>query len=595
MSQRKISPRTGGELFIALLHNLDVKYLFGTTGGAMQDIQDALTEIKPPIWIQGLHEFPSLSTAMGYALASEKPSVCLIDRTVGTMNALGAFYAAYENFSPVVVFSSRNVPGLTSQEYDDGHMKLSCHYHSWQSLMTEPWTKWRHELTRLDMLSNDMHKAFFSSISEPKGPVYMTLREDLMAAKFHKTIEIESKKDIQTTQRAIDIKTCKEVTLMLLESENPLICATSMGRNKRAVPLLVNLANLLGFGFLEGRNFLNFPMEHPLFQGFYSWDDAKDLINESDLIIYLETYFEPPSKPPTDAVIIDIRSDPLNYQGWRAGDYGGLILPDAYHLIGDSGTIIHQITSLVKKHIKNDKNMYNIIKERYKILENRHKKLLNNWKKEIESHLHDEPISPHRISYELNRLWDENTIWVDSTLSMNRTLKKGIMLNNPGTYFTNPSGHLGPMAGAAIGVALAKPNHKVVATIGDGDFIMGNPSSVLWTCSHYQIPVLYIIFNNACWGVEWQIITDSKLKLALLANNYECVDIDEPRINFQRIAESVGVNAHILKHHNETRHVLEQSIKHIAKGEPSLIDVRLPKFTIGKSCAKFKFERPLVN
>ena len=111
---------TGGEWFLTMLQANGVQYIFGTSGRGMNDSQDAMTAIKPPIWIQGLHEFTSVAAATGYALAAEQPGVALIDRVVGTTNALGAFYVAYENHAPVVVFASHNLPSLSAGSLSDG-------------------------------------------------------------------------------------------------------------------------------------------------------------------------------------------------------------------------------------------------------------------------------------------------------------------------------------------------------------------------------------------------------------------------------------------------------------------------------------------
>ena len=144
------SPLTGGEWFLKTLQANGVQYIFGTSGRGMNDIQDAMTVIKPPIWIQGLHEFATVAAATGYALASEQPGVALIDRVVGTANALGAFYVAYENHAPVVIFASHNLPTLSSGSLQDGRPMTASHYHSWQSILTTPWTKWRYYLDKED-------------------------------------------------------------------------------------------------------------------------------------------------------------------------------------------------------------------------------------------------------------------------------------------------------------------------------------------------------------------------------------------------------------------------------------------------------------
>jgi len=584
--------RTGGEWFLKTLQAVGVEYVFGTTGGGMPDIQDAMTAVKPPIWIQCLHEFPTVAAAMGYALASEKPAICLIDRIVGTANAVGAFYCAYENYAPVVIFASQNLPALASGSMPDGSpRRFAAHYHSWQSILPTPWTKWRYELSHLDLLPSSVLKAISIAMMEPSGPVYMTLRQDLMARKVT-SAPIPPVKDVLSRSRVTaDRESIEEAAKLLADAENPIIWATNMGRHVSAVPKLVALAETLGCGVLDGRNFLNVPMTHPLFLGFHTYRLKNAFIHDADVLVNVENYYEPPIQPPEGCNVIDIFTDPAMLQGSGGGDYGGTYYPARARLIGDSTTILSNLTSIMREELAR-RDSKDTVEDRYQKNKTRHERLLSAWADEAKRHLDDDPISPHRIAYELNTLWDENTIWVNQTITMRQALMQGIHVNKAGTYFTNPSGHLGPTAGAAYGVALARPRKKVVAMMGDGDFIFGNPPAVLWSCSHYQIPVLYLVFNNMCWGIEWPFIVDTTLGLAAQQQNYEHVDLVGPEIGFQGLAESMGVHARILEHPDAAAETLRWGLEMVSKGTPALIDIHLKKYTEGPSSYRFVFKRP---
>jgi thiamine pyrophosphate-dependent acetolactate synthase large subunit-like protein len=225
--------------------------------------------------------------------------------------------------------------------------------------------------------------------------------------------------------------------------------------------------------------------------------------------------------------------------------------------------------------------------------------MTSNWKREAEKYLDDDPISASKVAFELNRLWDEDTIWVTprwfkdaGTPTMTSQVLERITLTKPGTFFSNPSGLLGPVASMAYGIALARPREKVVAMVGDGDFIMGNPNSALWTCSHYHIPVLYVVLNNACWGTNWSDLLGSTLKVAASRKNYEFVDIDEPRIDFAKLAETCKVKSETLTHPEDAGEKLKWAFNVISKGEPALIDIQLQKYTKGKSSYIYSFQRP---
>ena len=584
--------RTGGEWFARILQDLGVKYVFGTTGRGMPDIQDAMTEVRPPIWIQGLHEFASVCAATGYALAAEETSVCLIDRIVGTSNALGAFYAAYECYAPIVICASQNLPGIATGHLPDGRPLGASHYHSWQSILTTPWSKWRGELANVDFLPQSVIKAVAVAESEPRGPTYLTLRQDLMAARVNPSSSQIKRENFYMSNLAADEESVEVAAKLLVDAKKPLLLATSMGRNSSAVPKLVELTEILGCGVLDGRAFLNFPMNHPNFLGFsrrHPTEGPSPLLKETDVLLCVETYYEYPSAPPPNCKVIAIGPDPAMLQGSAGGDYGGNYFP-GIRLVGSSAVILSQLAKAVRAKIT--PQLGRVVEERGNRTKSLHENIMLTWKKEAEKHLNDDPISPHRVAFELNKLWDEDTVWVTHTQSMTSTLIRGIFLSKPGTFFTNPSGHMGPIASMGYGVALARPTEKVVVTMGDGDFVMGNPASVLWTCSHHNIPVLYIVFNNACWGVEWSFIADTTLKLALARKNYEFVDIDEPRIDFAKLAEANSVKAETLSHPEDAEQKLKWGFDVISKGEPALIDVQLKKFTEGKSGCGYSFQRP---
>ncbi len=574
-----------------ILQNLGVEYIFGTSGGAVNDIQDAMTEVKPPIWIQGLHEFDSVCAAVGYALASEKVSVCLIDRVSGVTNALGAFYIAYQNYAPVVIFASQNEPALAGK-LSNGKPRAAIHYHTWQTTFTTPWTKWRYELSNLDILPQSIMRAFMVSKTEPQGPTYMGLRQDLMAERVS---PVPLKRDISSFSSSgftADNDGIKKAAKLILEAEKPTAIATNMGRHASSVDILVELSETLGFNVLDGRNFMNFPMSHPNFLGFIGWagETGKNPhVNKADLIMSVETYYEYPFAPPEKCKKINLGPDPVMIQGGPGGDYGGNPYPSDLTLVGDSAIILKQINSAAKKMMTpklkraiKEKNMHN------KMI---HNKMISEWKKESESHFNDDPVSPHRIALELNKLWDYDTTWINYTITMGQALAHGIFLNKPGTYIYNSSGHLGATSAMAYGIALARPKDKVVATIGEGEFVFGNPASVLWTCSHYRIPVLFLILNNACWGVDWPIIQDATLKLAESKKDYEFVDIDEPRIYFAKLAEGLKVKSKTLSHPDEVAEKFKWGLDLISRGEPALIDIQLEKFTKGKSSYSYIFQR----
>ena len=67
-------------------------------------------------------------------------------------------------------------------------------------------------------------------------------------------------------------------------------------------------------------------------------------------------------------------------------------------------------------------------------------------------------------------------------------------ITRPEGYFTMDSGGLGYGMPASVGVALAKPDEKVIALIGDGSAMYS--IQALWTAAQLRLPITFIILNN---------------------------------------------------------------------------------------------------
>ena len=54
--------------------------------------------------------------------------------------------------------------------------------------------------------------------------------------------------------------------------------------------------------------------------------------------------------------------------------------------------------------------------------------------------------------------------------------------------------------GAALGAKLAAPQKLVIATLGDGSYMFGNPTPCHFVSQAQGLPTLTVIFNNRVWN-----------------------------------------------------------------------------------------------
>src|SRR5205807_481356 len=117
----------------------------------------------------------------------------------------------------------------------------------------------------------------------------------------------------------------------------------------------------------------------------------------------------------------------------------------------------------------------------------------------------DRPIDMAWLSRCVGDLVDERTIVVneydlDPTQACFRA---------PGTYFNGPaSSSLGWGLGAALGAKLAAPDKTVICTVGDGAYIFGAPTAAHFVARAYDVPVLFVVFNNQAWNAVKRAVRD---------------------------------------------------------------------------------------
>jgi benzoylformate decarboxylase len=111
----------------------------------------------------------------------------------------------------------------------------------------------------------------------------------------------------------------------------------------------------------------------------------------------------------------------------------------------------------------------------------------------------------------------------------------------------------------------------VVGLLGEGSAMYAIQG--LWTAAHYDLPVVFVICNNAQYRI---------LKSGLLAfrsepakqGKFVGMDLVQPEIDFVGLAKSLGVTAARVRNPQEVGPALEQAL---ARHGPSLIDIPIDR------------------
>jgi benzoylformate decarboxylase len=180
-------------------------------------------------------------------------------------------------------------------------------------------------------------------------------------------------------------------------------------------------------------------------------------------------------------------------------------------------------------------------------------------------------MSPIVLMREVAQALPDDAVVVNESVTSGGTLRAWLKLQDAKSFFQAKGGGLGFGLPAVVGVKLALPHRPVVGLVGEGSAMYAIQS--LWTAAHYDLPVVFIICNNAQYRI---------LKAGLLAfrsepakqGKFVGMDLVQPEIDFVKLAESMGVAAQRVSKPQEVGPALRQAL---SRGGPSLIDVPLDR------------------
>ena len=178
-----------------------------------------------------------------------------------------------------------------------------------------------------------------------------------------------------------------------------------------------------------------------------------------------------------------------------------------------------------------------------------------------------DPMSDSRLMMELKEAIPQDTVIVDGGITASMALRDLIDFGDAESYLAvrDNDGSLGDALPMAMGVKLAWPDRPVVGVVGDGNAMYSIQG--LWTAAHHQIPVVWVICNNATYRIL-KLNTMRVLGPEARAKLHS-VDLGGPALNFARIAESLGIDGVQVTKGDEVRPAIERAL---ALGKPALVD-----------------------
>ncbi|HEY7252371.1 MAG TPA: thiamine pyrophosphate-requiring protein [Methylomirabilota bacterium] len=528
---KRATVESTADAYLELLAARGVEYFFANAGTDFAPIIEAYArrsaqgQASPrPITVP--HEVPAVAMAHGYTMVTGRPQVVMVHVIVGAGNAAGGVINAARSNLPVLFSAGRNP---ITEAGAAGSRDRPIHWAQEafdQAGMLREFVKWDYELKRFDQLETVVDRALTLAQSEPRGPVYLTLPREVLAER-HDAIEYSDPPRAAVPAATLpDRAAVDEVAAILAGARNPIIITKAAGRDPAAVPALVRLAETLGAPvFDQFHTYVNFPQDHDLHGGF----EAAPHLDETDAILVIESdvpWFPQMKRPKPETRVIHLGVDPLFSRYPVRG------FPADAALAGTPRLSLAALADAVGKRV--DRAAVSARRQRWTQAGTRRREAA---RAKAESLRAEAPIDMLWLSRAIGEVVDDRTIVVNE-YDLDATQ---CTFTRPGSYFAAPpSGGLGWGLGAALGAKLAAPDQSVICCVGDGAYIFGSPTASHFVSRAYNLPVLFVVFNNRTWNAVkravqtyardgWAVRTDTMPLTAL-----------EPSPDYEMICRASG-------------------------------------------------------
>lgn len=531
-----------------------VHHIFGNPGTTEQGFIDLLQDYPDIQFVLALHEGVAVSMADAYARLTRKPAFVEVHIAPGLGNAMGMMHNARVGNTPMVIYAGQSESRALFQE---------PHLSGPLVDMARPICKWAAQIEHAHDVPQALRRAFKVAAEPPAGPVFLALPMDVLDREAE--VEIAPTSFTNWHNRP-DPAGLAEAAELLLRARNPMFVAGDGLYSAEGQPEAVALAELLGLSTFEcyGSDF-NFPVDHPLYLGsldFTKPDRLREALKDCDVLLAVgvplfQVIFPDPDAPvlPKDAKVVQIDAN-----SWQIGRN----FPAAVGLLADPKAALADLAELVRH--KQTSAQADAAASRRAATANRTQTARESYWSAMRPRWDSTPISGARLMSELKDAAPENVLLFTEPITNVTHVERAFHPNVPDKVVRVRGGGIGGGLPGALGAQLARPDRKVIGMCSDGASMYS--ITALWTAAHHRIPVTYVMLNNASYRIL-KLNMLEYLGEAAKGRQFTAMDLTEPDLRFDRMAEAMGVPSWRVESPDQLAPALREAL---AAG-PSLVDV----------------------
>jgi acetolactate synthase-1/2/3 large subunit len=551
---------TGAEAVLAALKANGIKYLLANAGTDFPPVIEALVRLgaeAAPQPVTVTHESVAVGMAHGYYLSTERPLAVMVHVNVGLANtAMGIINAASDNI-PIVLMSGRTPitetdrPGMRVTPIQYGQEMFD------QSALVAEATKFRYEMRYGDQGGVLVNRAVGAAMSEPRGPVYLSLpREPLMEPAANRSA---IKSEVPATAPHPDPEAIRLAAEWLGSAGSPLVICQRGDAAGRLSERLSGFCNRLGIPVVEPFSIRNvLASDDPVFIG----HDVGPHLAEADVVLVFDSgvpWIRALHGLSPEARVIHVGTDP----GFRRMPVRGYESDLA--ITSDPAAAVAALDLVM------DASGEAIEARRQRIAS-----LAGERRSKAQAAAESGNGSP--MSAEWMSLCLSDVLGDDGVLFSELGVVPGCMdLKGPNRLFSNPhSGGLGWAMPAALGAQLADRDRLSVACLGDGSYIFANPVACHQVSEALELPILTVIKNNGMWNAVRRSVKTTYPEGRAVRENTMPLTSLQPAPDYLQVAAASRAHVERVENGEDLPGALQRAITVIREERrQALLDVRV--------------------
>ncbi len=549
------------EIVVKILEDEGIKAAFGIPGAAINPVYKYLGQSKKIKHYLARHEEGAVHAADGYFRASGDLAVAICTSGPGATNFVTGLYTADIDSIPLIAITGQNT---TDQFGKDAFQCVDI------AAIAKPVCKEVFCITEPTQVPATIRKAFKIAKEGKPGPVLIDLPLDVQKAEIE--YEVEEKGSLPIEKPLPNRQKIKKALELLTSCNNPVLIMGGGVVLAEAVDEFIEFAEKLSLPVITTYMAKGaIPYDHPLFVGQIGRQEGTPFGNkfflESDLVLGIGCRFNDRHTGDVgvytegrEFIHIDIEPEQI-----------GKIISTKLGIVADARLALQALLDEVEEaSIKLD------VTDRVKEIPKKRKEM------ERKTYFDQVPIKPQRVYYEMNKYFDEDTIYLTGC-GLNQIWSGQFQdIKKPRHYL--PSGGAGTLGfdiPAAVGAKVAKPDKKVVAVMGDGGFMF--MVEELAMAVQHDIPIVVVIVNNGYLSLirQNQVHSyDYKYGVNLWYGDKD--------VNFVKIAEGCGAKGERVETPAEIEKAFERAVE---SNSPYVIDIIVERETdaaMGSSIKEIK-------